>query len=457
MKTSRKRVADYTAGNIPKQLILFALPFMASNAMQVLYSLVDMLIVGRFVGSFGLSAVSIASQVFTFATMLSMGFSTGGQVYIAQLIGADKKEHISLTVGTMFSVLTILGISISALILLLKDAILGLLNAPVESFTMARNYLIVCAVGLIFSFGYNMVSAIFRGMGDSRHPFLFIMLASVINLLLDLLFTGLFQWGVTGAALATMIGQAVSFFCSLIFLYKNRTDFCLDFKPANFRIRPKILVPLTKLAVPFAISSCAINVSMLFVNSMVNSLGVYASAVFGVGCKLDDIVNKISQGIMLALSPFVGQNIAAGKTERVQEGVLWSWFYCSVFYTIFTVLYIIYSRQMFGLFTNDENVIEQAPVFVSAIIWGFPAMAFMRGSAGMVQGIGNAKMSMVLGILDGFLFRILLSYLFGIVMNMQLFGFVLGYGLACYANTVPSTIYFLSGKWKKRKSLVDNI
>ena len=184
MRTSKKIVADYTSGNIPKQLILFALPFMASNAMQVLYSLVDMLIVGRFVGSYGLSAVSIASQIFTFATMLSMGFSTGGQVYIAQLIGAGKKEHISPTIGTMVSVLTILGISISALILLFKNAILGLLNAPVESFAMARNYLIVCAAGLIFTFGYNMVSAVFRGMGDSRHPFLFIMLASVINLLL---------------------------------------------------------------------------------------------------------------------------------------------------------------------------------------------------------------------------------------------------------------------------------
>lgn len=457
MRTSKKIVADYTSGNIPKQLILFALPFMASNAMQVLYSLVDMLIVGRFVGSYGLSAVSIASQIFTFATMLSMGFSTGGQVYIAQLIGAGKKEHISPTIGTMVSVLTILGISISALILLFKNAILGLLNAPVESFAMARNYLIVCAAGLIFTFGYNMVSAVFRGMGDSRHPFLFIMLASVINLLLDLIFTGLFRWGVTGAALATIIGQAVSFFCSVLFLYKNRADFCLDFEPSNFKIRPKILVPLTKLAVPFAISSCAINISMLFVNSMINSLGVYASAVFGVGCKLDDIVNKISQGIMLALSPFVGQNIAAGKTERVKKGVLWSWLYCAVFYVVFTALYIAYSRQMFGLFTDDINVIEQAPVFVSAIIWGFPAMAFMRGSAGMVQGIGNAKMSMILGILDGFLFRILLSYLFGIVMDMQLYGFVLGYGLACYANTIPSTVYFLSGIWKKRKSLVENI
>ena len=162
MKTSQKPANDYTDGNIPKQLILFALPFMASNAMQVLYSLVDMLIVGRFVGSFGLSAVSIASQVFTFATMLSMGFSTGGQVYIAQLMGADKKEHISFTIGTMFSVLIILGVSISTLILVFKDGILGLLNTPAESYSMAQNYLIVCAVGLIFSFGNNMVSAIFR-------------------------------------------------------------------------------------------------------------------------------------------------------------------------------------------------------------------------------------------------------------------------------------------------------
>lgn len=125
------------------------------------------------------------------------------------------------------------------------------------------------------------------------------------------------------------------------------------------------------------------------------------------------------------------------------------------FYLLFTIVYLIFNRQMFGLFTDDANVIELAPVFVYAIVWSFPSMALMRGSNGFVQGIGYAKLSMVLGILDGFVLRIVFSYLFGVVLETGLFGFVLGYGMASYGSTIPSTIYFLSGRWKKRKSLVE--
>ena len=454
-KRQKKEVRNYTEGCIPKQLILFALPFMASNAMQVLYSLVDMMVVGKYVGSYGLSAVSTASQIFTFATMLCMGLSTGGQVYIAQLVGADKKDVISKTVGTMFSVLIMMGIALSAVILIFGNQLLHLLNTPPESYEMASGYLVVCGIGLIFSFGYNMVSAVFRGLGDSRHPFLFIMLASVVNLVLDLVFTGALQWGVPGAALATIIGQALSFLCALFYLYRNRARYDLEFRREDFHIQKEILVPLTELAIPFAISSCAINISMMFVNRMINGLGVYASATFGVGCKLDDIINKVSQGIMLALSPMVGQNLAAKKPERVKKLVYWAWGYSAVFYLLFTIVYLIFNRQMFGLFTDDANVIELAPVFVYAIVWSFPSMALMRGSNGFVQGIGYAKLSMVLGILDGFVLRIVFSYLFGVVFETGLFGFVLGYGMASYGSTIPSTIYFLSGRWKKRKSLVE--
>ncbi len=454
IQNGKTAVRSYTDGSIPKQLLFFALPFMASNALQVLYSLVDMLIVGRFVGSFGLSAVSTASQIFTFATMFCLGFSTGGQVLIAQLVGAGKKERISPTVGTLFTVLVLIGLFMSAAILCFRKGILSLLSTPPEAAAMASHYLIVCGIGLLFTFGYNMVSAVFRGMGDSKHPFYFILLASLLNLLLDLLFTGLFRWGVAGAALATVIGQAVSFLCAITFLYRNQEQFFLSFSPADFKLDRTIFLQLAKLGIPFAIQSCAVNLSMLFVNRLVNQLGVYASAVYGVGVKLDDIVNKLSQAVMHAASPIIGQNIAAGKPERAKRTVYCSWGYCGIFYLIFSVVYLNFCKPMFGLFTDDQEVIALAPVFVSAILWSFPSMVLMRGSNAFVQGIGNASFSMVLGILDGFVFRILLSYGFGIVCNMGLFGFILGYGLASYASTVPATIYFFLGRWKNRKSLV---
>lgn len=454
MNQTKTLTNDLTAGSIPKKLLLFALPFMASNALQVLYSLVDMVIVGRFVGSYGLSAVSIASQIIMFCTALCLGFSTGGQILIAQLVGAKRQEQLNNTIGTLFSTVLMLGFFFSLLVLGLRTTVLRLIHTPKESFGMASVYLAICGGGIVFTFCYNMFSAVLRGMGDSRHPFLFITIASVTNLALDFLFTGLLQWGVLGAALATIISQAVSCLFALNLLYRRRIEFGFDFKRKSFRIHRSILKTLASLGIPIAISSCSINISMIFVNSLVNQVGVYASAAFGTGIKLDDIVTKLTQGVMYAVAPMVGQNMAAGKQERAQKVVCWALLFCGCMYAVFTMVYIRYCREMFGIFTEDIHVIDLAPVFVSAIIWNFPAMVIMRAVGGFIQGIGHAKLVMILGILDGFVFRILLSYGLGIVMGMGLYGFILGYGLASYANVIPASIYYLSGRWKKRKLLI---
>ena len=287
-------VRDFTKGSVPRTLLIFMLPFMASNAFQVLYSTVDMIIVGQFVGSAGLPAVAQGSQLLNFATMLCTGFCTGGQVLIAQLIGAERREKLSGVIGTLFSSMLLLGLAFSVGLILLRRPLLRLLNMPTESFDMAVTYLTICGFGLIFTFGYNMVSAVLRGMGDSKHPFWFITLASGINVALDLLFTGCLGWGVAGAAAATILGQAVSFLYSLSFLYRRRVSFSFDFRRESWRIQGVYLKPIVQQGVPLAISSSAVYFSMFFVNSMVNQVGVVASATFGVGVKLDDICTKVS-------------------------------------------------------------------------------------------------------------------------------------------------------------------
>ena len=202
---------DFTQGYIPRQLILFTLPFMASNALQVLYSTIDMIIVGHYVGTAGLSAVSQSSQILNFATMVCLGFANGGQVLVSQALGAGKKKEINNIIGTLFSLISILGLMLSVVVLVAKGGIMDVMNIPEESYDMSRDYLVICGAGLIFTAGYNMVSAVLRGMGDSKRPFLFIGIASAVNLVLDILFTGIWGWGVVGAAWATIIGQAVSF------------------------------------------------------------------------------------------------------------------------------------------------------------------------------------------------------------------------------------------------------
>ena len=448
---------DFTQGSLPRQLLMLSLPFMASNALQVLYSTIDMIIVGRYVGTNGLSAVSQSSQILNFATMMCLGFANAGQVLVSQALGGGKRKELNPIIGTLFCLLFILGLALSGAFLICREWIMDVMNIPLESRKMALDYLIICGAGLVFTAGYNMVSAVLRGMGDSKRPLLFIAIASGVNLVLDLLFTGLMGMGVAGAAWATIIGQAVSFLFSLYYLYRRRQEFGFDFRKESFRIEKKYAGMMLRLGTPMAIQSGCINLSMLFVNSMVNSVGVVASATFGVGVRIDDIINKISQGIQHAALPMISQNIAARKQERAKGTVYWAWIYAGVLTVVSLLLYVLLGKRMFMLFDDNPLVHEMSGEFIRAILWMFPALAIMRGSSSFIQGIGHAKLSMVLALLDGVVLRIGLSWLFGIVFQWGFSGFVLGYGVAAYGCAVPGMIYFLSGRWKKRKTLSDEM
>lgn len=448
---------DFTQGNIARQLFFFAIPFMASNALQVLYSTIDMIIVGEFVGTPGLSAVSQSSQIVNFATMVCLGFSNAGQVLLAQALGAKKRKEMNDIIGTLFTFITIIALIFTCVMLCAQTWILNIMKIPEESYEMARDYLVICSIGLIFTAGYNMVSAVLRGMGDAKRPFLFIGIASAVNLVLDILFTGIFGWGVAGAAWATIIGQAVSFVFSLFYLYRKKDLFGFDFKIQSFAPKGKYVKMIAALGTPMAIQSGCINLSMLVVNAMINDIGVVASATFGVGVRIDDIVNKISQGIQYAAVPMISQNIGAAKLDRAKKVVHVAWIYSAILTLFFMVLYMTLGKQLFMIFSDDILVHNMSGEFIKAILWMFPAFALMRGSGAFIQGIGNAKLSMVLALLDGVVLRIGLSWLFGIFFGWGFFGFVLGYGLAPYGYAIPSMIYFLAGKWQKRKALAENI
>ena len=450
---------NFTRGSIPKQLFWFMLPFMASNALQVLYSTVDMIIVGKYVGTPGLSAVSQSSLIVNFATMVCLGFSNAGQVLVSQAVGAGKRREINDIIGTLFTVILTMGAVLSAIILLFQTPILKLMNIPSASYDMSVDYLMICAGGLIFTAGYNMVSAVLRGMGDSKRPFLFIGIASVTNLVLDLLFTGLFGWGVAGAAWATIIGQAVSFIFSIWYLYRHKDAFGFDFRLASLRPQKKYTRMIFSLGTPMAIQSGCINLSMLYVNSMVNAIDstAVASATFGVGVKIDDIINKICQGIQHAAMPMISQNIAAGENRRSKQVVRWAWVYAFAFTVVCMLAYILFGKELFMLFDKNPAVHALSGTFIKAIMWMFPAFAILRGTHAFIQGIGNAKLGLILSLLDGVILRIGLSWLFGVVFEWGFYGFVLGYGLAPYGCAIPGLIYFLMGRWEKRRTLAEDI
>ena len=451
---SKKVIHDFTEGPLFGPMLRFSIPFMISNGLQVLYSMADMLIVGKFVGRHGISGVMTASQSVFFLTMVGMGFATGGQVLISQLIGRGERQRLRQAIGTQFSIILTAGIFFSALSVIFVDPFLHLLETPDDAFQGARHYLLICGGGLIFIYGYNMIAAILRGVGDSVRPFKFIVVSSLMNVVLDLVFVGGFGWGVAGAGFATILSQAVAFLLALAYLYRNQEGFNFDFRPASFKVDPVMLKALVKLGIPFAVRFAAINISMLFVTSLVNSLGTATSAAYGIALRLDEFANKISQGVMMAVSTIVGQNIGAGHISRIRRGVYYAWAICGGFFLFFGLAQLLFPRQLYSIFTNDEEVLKLAPIIISALLTHYPALLIMKGTNGFVQGIGNALFGLIIAILDGLVFRVTFSWLFGIYFNMGLYGMILGYALATYSTALPNLFYFLFIPWYKRKTVI---
>lgn len=450
-----KLISNFTEGSIPKQLIRFMLPFMASNALQVVYSLVDMIIVGQFVGSAGLAGVAQGSMIVVFFSMFCLGFSNSGQIMISQLVGADRREDLNPVIGTLFSVTVLGGLILSALSLLLRPTLIRWLQVPQEAYDMAMSYVLICGGGMVFTVGYNMVSAVLRGMGDSVHPFIFITVSSVLNLGLDLLLTGYMNFGVAGAAFATIFSQAISFIAAVIFLYRRKQEFYFDFKLPSFRIRKSIFARLVKLGIPLAVQSCIINISMMICNSFINQVGVVAAATFGVGLKIDDIANRVTLGIQYAAAPMVGQNFGAKRIDRVRSVIYWTWLVGGAIYALFIACYLLFGRQIFALFTSDADVIALAPVFIVNILWSFPGMALMRGTSSFFQGTGNGSMLMILAVVDSGL-RVLLCWLVGLVCGLGFSGFVLGFAFAAYGIVIPGVLYFFFAPWAKGKTMISS-
>ncbi len=448
-------IKDLTQGSVPKLMLRFAFPFMLSNLLQTIYNMVDMVVVGQYVGTVGLSAVSAGSDILHLITFLGMGFSNAGQILIAQYVGRKDLDSVKKTIGNMFTIILSSAIVLTLICLGLSRPLLNWINVPDEAFKQALDYSVVCYVGLFFIYGYNIVSAILRGMGDSKRPFYFIAIAAVMNLVLDLLFVAVFNMEAFGAALATILGQAFSFIVSLIYLYRRRDAFGFDFKPASFKLDKSIAKLLVKLGCPMMLQSCAISISMLVVVSFVNVYGVVASAVNGVGSKIGQVMNVVSNSMNMAGSSMIGQNIAAGKPERVPKITRTNMLVSCSFALLLSIIMILFPEQVFALFDSSPDVLAMAGVYAPIAVINFFGYATRSPFFSLINGIGFASLGLVVGLFDGVVARIGLVLLFERVFNMGLYGVWLGMAIAGYACTVVGGGYYLSGKWKKRKLVVD--
>lgn len=446
------QIKDFTKGSITKNLIIFALPLFFANLLQVVYNMADMAVVGHVLGKTGISAVSVGGDVTHLLTFIAMGLSNAGQVLIARYIGAKEKHKIGKFVGTMGGFLFLSAIVLTVLGLIFQTELLTLMNTPKEAFEGAISYSTVSMAGLVFIYGYNTVSAILRGMGDSKHPFIFVAIAAVLNVVLDLIFVITFDMGEMGAALATIISQAVSFISCVIFLAKRRKEFELTMKLKDFIFWDKeMLSALLKLGIPMAIKTASIQISKLFVNSYINSYGVAVSAFSGIANKIASVANLISMAMNTAGSTVVGQNLAAGEFKRVKKVLISLAEITLTVSTFFSVLIILFPEEIFSLFisTNETDVLSIAKNYIPIAIllfYGAAARAIMNA---LLNGSGNYKINFATAIFDGIIMRIGLALLFGLALNMKYYGFWLGDALAGFTPFFIGVVFYVSGKWKK--------
>lgn len=450
MGAEKTLVNDMSQGPVLKGLIRFAIPMMLANLLQAVYSMVDMIVVGQFGGPAGLSAVGIGGQLTNLFLAVGMGFSNGAQVVISQQVGMKSKK-ISKTIGTLLTTELILAVIVGAIGVLFHQGILRLMNTPSTAWDEAVGYLVICSFGMIFIYGYNALCAVLRGMGESKLPMVFIAVASVVNVVLDLIFVGGFQWGASGAAAATVIAQGVAFFCAGIFLYRHKAAVGFDFRLHSFAIDREQLGALCRLGIPSVVQQFLITISITFVNAQVNAYDVAASAVDSVGGKLNMVANIITGAISTAAATMIAQSFGARKMDRVKHAFRACMAICMAWWVILSACYLLFPRQIFGLFTSDEQVLALAPTYLRyAIIW-LLALCSMDAPFALVQGVGYASFNLVVGLLDGVVARIGLSLVLGHVMGLT--GFWLGNGLAGFVTTIAMGIYYLTGRWKKREAI----
>lgn len=446
---------DLTEGNILSTLLIFSLPIIATNLIQQLYSMVDLMVVGRFVGSVGTVGVATGGEVSDLMTPVATAFSTAGQIYIAQLAGAKMTEGIKKAVGTLLTMMFTISAACIILTVLFHKNILDLLNCPQEAIVQAAYYMIITTLGMPFIFGYNAVCGILRGMGESKRPLIFVCVAAVVNIVADLIFVIVFKMGAAGTAIATVLSQIGSFFAAFFFMYRHRETFDFSLQRSFFKIDKKTALIILKLGIPQLVRVVFVQFSMLWVKSCVNSYGLVISATNSVGDKIQKFNNAFMNGVDTASGAMIGQNLGARKPERAKKITLNTFGCTLVIATAASCLALFIPDKMFGFFTSDAQVIGYAADYMRIMVMAFYMSAVTGAFQAMVTGSGFVSMGFFIGILDGVVCRIGFSLLFVYVFNLGAYSYWWG---TAFSRTLPGLLcvaYFVSGKWRTRKLLTE--
>lgn len=439
---------DLSKGNVVRQLVLFAFPFLVSSIVQSLYNVADMLIVGNFSGTASMSGVNIGGQVTFILTNIVVGLCSGGTVLVAQYLGAKRPKDMEDTIATLMSTLLAAGVIITVLMLVLRNQVLSLIKTPAESFEEASRYLTVTVIGIIFIFGYNVLSAVMRGMGDSKRPFYFVLIACVTNIFLDLLLVAGLGMGAFGAAVATVFSQALSMIFCIVYLVKH--DFIFDFKPSSFKFHKKKMELIVKIGLPAAVQNGVTSFSFLIITTLVNTIGgVNASAAVGVVSKVNGFAIMPAVAMGSSVATMCAQNIGAGQWERARKtckvGTLIA-VMCS--YAIFVVVQA-FPGQILVLFDKNPDMIASGIQYFRTFSFDYLLVPICFSVNGLFIASGHTTFSLLNSVMSALLLRIPASVLFGSVLGMGLGGIGLGAPVASLGSLILIVWFYFSGKWKE--------
>lgn len=356
-----------TEGSVFKNIIVFSLPFLLSYFMQTLYGLADLYIIGLFSGVENTTAVSIGSQVMHMLTVMIVGLAMGSSVLIGRSVGASDDKLRNKAIGNTVVIFTIVSVCVAIVLTIMSGAIVSVMKTPIEAVDGTRTYLLICFIGIPFITAYNIISSVFRGMGDSKSPMYFILVACICNILLDYLFIGVMNLGAAGAALGTTVAQAISVVVALAWTYKRKL--IEGISKSDFKLDKEVASSIFKVGVPISMQDGFIQISFLLITVFANRRGLTDAAAVGIVEKLIGILFLVPSSLLSSVSTLCAQNIGAGKEYRAEKTLKYAAIFAAMVGFVFAVSFQYISAFAVGMFTTDEMVILAGEKYMKSYVW----------------------------------------------------------------------------------------
>ncbi|MCX7023371.1 MAG: MATE family efflux transporter [Spirochaetes bacterium] len=437
---------DLTKGKETATIIAFALPMLLGNLFQQFYNMVDSIVVGQFVGKDALAAVGVSFPILFMMIALVMGVTMGSTILIAQFFGAGDLKKVRAVVDTAYVSLFFAALALTVIGLLAADAILDALDVPPGIHAAAAVYLRILFAGFLPMFGYNTVSAILRGLGDSKTPLYILMAATLLNIVLDLLFVVAFGWGVAGVAWATVIAQGMSFAGGIILI--DRRNELVRLRVRELKFDRDMFALSLKLGLPSGIQQTLVGLGMTVLSRVVNAFGTDTIAAFAAAARLDNLASLPAMNLSQALSTFVGQNMGAGKTERVKRGHLSAVIVGVGISIVIGLAVVFFGKPMMAIFSSDASVIAIGARYLFIVGLGYWLFALMFINNGVVRGAGDVMIPMINTLLALWVVRLPLAFWLSGFMGSD--GIWLSVPAGWVVGAVFSTWYYLGGRWKTK-------